>query len=73
MFLHADSEDSDQTGRTHRLMCVFAERNGQFVGLDMRRLMYTLQQNRLASRANLTADPGVAGSTPVRPKNRHSS
>ena len=33
----------------------------------MRRLMYTLQLSRLASRASLTADPGVAGSTPARP------
>ena len=30
MFLHADSEDSDQTGRMSRLICVFAERNGHF-------------------------------------------
>ena len=68
MFLHVDSEDSDQTGRMHRLICVFAERNGQFVGLDMGRLMYALQLNRcLASTASLTADPGVAGSTPARP------
>ena len=68
MFLHADSEDSDQTGRMYRLICVFAERNGQFVGFDMRRLMYAMQLNRLASRASLTADPGVAGSTPARPQ-----
>ena len=43
MFLHADSEDSDQTGRMRRLICVFAGRNGHFVGFVMRRLMYTLQ------------------------------
>ena len=43
MFVHADSEDSDQTGRMHRLICVFAGRNGHFVGFDMRRFMYTLQ------------------------------
>ena len=43
MFLHADSEDSDQTGRMHRLICVFAGCNGHFVGFVMRRLMYTLQ------------------------------
>ena len=49
MFLHADSEDSDQTGRMPRLICVFARRNGHFVGLVMRRLMYTLQLSRLAS------------------------
>ena len=67
MFLHAESEDSDQTGRMPRLICVFAGRNGHFVGFVMRRLMYTLQLSRLASRASLTADPGVAGSTPARP------
>ena len=33
MFLHADSEDSDQTGRMSRLIWVFAGRRGQFVGL----------------------------------------
>ena len=65
MFLHADSEDSDQTGRMSRLICVFAERNGHFVGFVMRRLMYTLRLCSLASRASLTADPGVAGSTPA--------
>ena len=58
MFLHAESEDSDQTGRMPRLICVFAGRNGHFVGLVIRRLMYTLQLSRVASRANLTADPG---------------
>ena len=34
MFLHADSEDSDQTGRMPRLICVFAGRNGHFVVLS---------------------------------------
>ena len=34
---------TDQTGRMHRLICVFAGRNGHFVGFVMRRLMYTLQ------------------------------
>ena len=34
MFLHADSEDSDQTGRMPRLICVFAERKDRFVGLS---------------------------------------
>ena len=43
MFVLADSEDSDQTGRMHRLSCVFAGPNGHFVGFVMRRLMYTLQ------------------------------
>ena len=31
-FLHADSEDSDQTGRMPRLICVFAGHIGYFVG-----------------------------------------
>ena len=66
MFLHADSEDFDQTGRMPRLICVFTGRNGHFAGCVMRRHMYTLQLSRLASRASLTADPGVAGSTPAR-------
>ena len=48
MFLHADSEDSDQTermprlmcqtGQMPRLMCVFAGRRSYFVGFVMRRL-----------------------------------
>ena len=59
MFLHADSKDSDQTGRMSRLICVFAERNGHFVGFVMRRFMYTLQLCSLASRANLTANPKI--------------
>ena len=39
-FLHADSEDSDQTGPMPRLIWVFAGRTCHFVGFDMRRLMY---------------------------------
>ena len=66
MFLHVDSEDSDQTGRMHRLICVFAGRSGHFVGFVMRQLMYTLKLSCLSLRASLTADPGVAGSTPAR-------
>ena len=38
MFLHADSEDSDQTGRMSRLIWVFGGRRGHFVGLVARRL-----------------------------------
>ena len=34
---------TDQSGRMHRLICVFAGRHGHFVGFVMRRLMYTLQ------------------------------
>ena len=43
MFLQVDSEDSDQTGWMRRLICVFAGRNGHYVGFIMRWLMYTLQ------------------------------
>ena len=60
MFPHADSEDSDHTGRIHRLICVFAGRSSHFVGFVMR-------LSCLASRASLIADPGVTGSTPARP------
>ena len=41
-FLHADSEDSDQTGRMPRLIWVFAGRTCQFVGFVMLRLIYPL-------------------------------
>ena len=37
-FLHADSEDSDQTGQMPRLIPVFAGRTCYFVGFVMRRL-----------------------------------
>ena len=40
-FLRADSEDSDQTGRMPRLVCVFADRTGYFVGFVVRLLSYT--------------------------------
>ena len=39
VFLNADSEDSDQTGRMPRLIWVFAWRKGHFVGFVMRRLI----------------------------------
>ena len=39
-FLHADSEDSDQTGRIPRLIWVFAGRTGHFAGFVMLRLIY---------------------------------
>ena len=38
-FLHADSEDSDQTGQMPRLIWVFAGRACHFVGFVMRRLI----------------------------------
>ena len=34
-FLHADSKDSDQTGRMPKLICVYAGRTCQFVGFVM--------------------------------------
>ena len=39
-FFHADSEDSDQTGRMPRLIWVFAWRTCHFIGFVMRRLRY---------------------------------
>ena len=39
IFLHADSEDSDQTGRMSRLIWVFAGRRGHFVVLVVRRFI----------------------------------
>ena len=35
MFLHSDSEDSDQTGRMPRLICVFTGHTDHFVGFVM--------------------------------------
>ena len=39
-FLHADSEDSDQTGRMPRLIWVFTGRKGHLVGFVMRQPMW---------------------------------
>ena len=44
MILHADSEDSDQTGRMTRLTWVFAGRTDHFVGFDMRRLGFVMRR-----------------------------
>ena len=41
-FFHADSEDSDQTGRMPRLIWIFAGRKGHFVGFVMRWLIWFL-------------------------------
>ena len=41
-FLHADSEDSDQTERMPRLIWVFTGRTCHFVGFVMMRLNYVL-------------------------------
>ena len=38
MFLHADSEDSDQIRRMPKLIGVFAGRTGRFVGFVMQLL-----------------------------------
>ena len=46
-FLHADSEDSDQTGRMPRLIWVFAGRTCHFVGFAMRRLFLETNINRI--------------------------
>ena len=44
-FLHADSEDADQTGRMPRLILVFAGRTCHFVGFVMGWLNYVCQHN----------------------------
>ena len=43
MFLHADSEDSDQTVRMPRLIWVHAGCTGHFVGFVMRRLIFEVK------------------------------
>ena len=47
-FIHADSEDSDQTGQMPRLIWVFAGRTCHFVGFVMRQLIYSKQAQSLA-------------------------
>ena len=42
MFLHADSEDCDQTGRMPRLIEIFTGHTDHFVGFVMRWLRYEL-------------------------------
>ena len=44
-FIHADSEDSDQTGQMPRLIWVFAGRTDHIVGFVMRRLISWLRKN----------------------------
>ena len=44
IFLHVDSEDSDQTGRMPRLIWVFDGHKGHFVGFVMRWLFYPVVQ-----------------------------
>ena len=45
-FLHADSEDSDQTGRMPRLIWVFAGRTAHFIGSVMKRLKFLNKNNK---------------------------
>ena len=42
MFLHADSEDSDQTGQMPRLIWVFAGCTGHFIGFVMQQLIFLM-------------------------------
>ena len=44
-FLHADSEDSDQTGQMPRLIWVFAGHTCHFVGFVTRRLTFWINAN----------------------------
>ena len=48
MFLHADNEDSDQTGRVPRLIWVFAGRT-HFVGLVVSQLIWFRKLKVLAN------------------------
>ena len=48
-FLHADSEDSDQTGRMPRLIWVFDGRTCHIVGFVMRRLKWAKQSYEIAA------------------------
>ena len=51
--LHAETKDSDQTGRMPRLIWVFAGRKGYFVGFVMRQLNYAKLLNGLSPCLNL--------------------
>ena len=50
MILHADSEDSDQTGWMTRLTWVFAGRTDHFVGFVMRRPICNLSESNERAR-----------------------
>ena len=43
VLLHVNSEDSDQTGRMHRLIWVFAGCTGHYVGFVMRWFIYNIE------------------------------
>ena len=53
MYLHVDSEDSDQSGWMPRLIRVFTGRTEHFVGVVMRLLNYVLN--------NINRKPGFGG------------
>ena len=53
-FLHADSEDSDQTGRMPRLIWVFSGRTGHFVGFVLQRLKYDQRISYVSNELNWT-------------------
>ena len=63
-FLHADSEDSDQTGWMPRLTWVFAGRTCHFVGFVMRRLKEPIH-------SNTTSCPGHQTGKEHRHQGRH--
>ena len=50
MIFHADSEDSDRTGRMTRLTWVFAGRTDHFVDFVMRRLICNLGESNERAR-----------------------
>ena len=56
-FLHADSEDSDQTGRMPRLIWVFAGRTCHLVGFVMRRLKYLYEHSIAVIKLSLCIRP----------------
>ena len=49
MFLHAQSEDSDQSGRMPRLIRVFAGHKSHFVGFVMRLLISQILINGIVT------------------------
>ena len=65
-FLHADSEDSDQTERITRLIWVFAGRTCLFVGFVMKRFIYK-------QKVILTIEPRQNVSLGVSDQARHKS
>ena len=60
-FLHADSEDSDQSRRMPRLTWVFAGRTCHFVGFVMMRLICLVDSHILNDWTSLCTNLGVSG------------